>query len=58
MMWCSAPYINPYILRLTIKKEKKGADGYVWYKVSFKYNGKTKTGYVRSDFVKITEETK
>lgn len=43
---------------LTIKKEKKGADGYVWYKVSFKYNGKTKTGYVRSDFVKITEETK
>lgn len=45
-------------VKLTIKKEKKGADGYVWYKVSFKYNGKTKSGYVRSDFVKITEETK
>ncbi len=45
-------------MQLTVKKEKKGADGYVWYKVSFKYNGKSKTGYVRSDFVKVTEETK
>lgn len=43
---------------LTITKEKKGADGYLWYKVSFKYSGKTKKGYVRSDFVKITEEPK
>ncbi len=43
---------------LTIKNEKQGSDGYVWYKVSFKYNGKKKSGYVRSDFVKITEENK
>ena len=40
---------------LTIKSEKKASDGYIWYKVSFKYNGKTKTGYVRSDFVKVQE---
>lgn len=41
--------------RLTIKKEKQGSDGYVWYKVSFKYNGKNKSGFVRSDFVKVEE---
>lgn len=45
-------------VQLTIKKEKKGSDGYVWYKISFKYNGKNKNGFVRSDFVKITEEAK
>ena len=40
---------------VTIKKEKKGSDGYVWYKISFKYSGKTKKGFVRSDFVKVVE---
>lgn len=44
--------------QLTVKNEKKGADGYIWYKVSFQYNGKNKSGFVRSDFVKITEESK
>lgn len=43
--------------QVTIKSEKKGTDGYVWFKISFKYNGKTKTGFVRSDFVKVTQET-
>lgn len=43
---------------VVIKKEKNGSDGYVWYKISFLYNGKKKSGYVRSDFVKIAEEPK
>lgn len=44
--------------QVTIKKEVKGSDGYVWYKITFKYNGKNKNGFVRSDFVKISEEPK
>ncbi len=44
--------------QVTVKKEVKGNDGYVWYKISFKYNGKNKNGFVRSDFVKITKENK
>lgn len=44
--------------QVTVKKEVKGSDGYTWYKVKFKYSGKNKNGFVRSDFVKITEETK
>lgn len=40
---------------LTIKSEKTGSDNMVWYKVKFKYNGKNKTGYVRSDFVSVEE---
>ena len=44
--------------KVTVKKEVKGSDGYIWYKISFKYNGKSKSGYVRSDFVKISETQK
>ena len=40
---------------VTIKSSKKGADGYTWYKISFKYGGKKKTGYVRSDLLKVNE---
>ena len=36
--------------------EKKDKGGIVWYKVSFAFGGKTVTGFVRSDFVKITNE--
>ncbi len=44
--------------QVTVKNEVKGADGYIWYKITFKYNGKNKNGFVRSDFVKITEDKK
>lgn len=40
---------------ITVKNSKKGSDGYTWYKISFKYGGKKKTGYVRSDLLKINE---
>ena len=36
--------------------EKKDKGGIVWYKVRFVFGGKTVTGFVRSDFVKITNE--
>ncbi|NLG03910.1 MAG: SH3 domain-containing protein [Clostridia bacterium] len=35
--------------------ETAGSDGYKWYQISFYYGGLTKTGYVRSDFVTITQ---
>ncbi|MBR4760170.1 MAG: SH3 domain-containing protein [Lachnospiraceae bacterium] len=37
--------------KLKLLKEKKGTDGYTWYKVSFKQDGKTVKGYIRSDLV-------
>lgn len=37
--------------KLKLLKEKKGSDGYTWYKVSFKQDGKTVKGYIRSDLV-------
>lgn len=40
---------------VTVKGSKKGSDGYIWYKISFKYGGKKKTGYVRSDLLKVNE---
>ena len=40
---------------VTVKSSKKGSDGYIWYKISFKYGGKKKTGYVRSDLLKVNE---
>ncbi len=36
---------------LTILDEVKGSDNYVWYHVSFLYQGAQKEGYVRSDLV-------
>ncbi len=43
---------------LVILGETTGADGYVWYKVSYvlQASGETKTAYIRSDFVTVTEE--
>lgn len=40
---------------LVIDGEETGSDNKIWYKVSFVYNGSEKSGYVRSDFVKVTE---
>ena len=44
---------------ITVKSEETGSDNYVWYFVSFAYNGQMKEGYVRSDFVTLqpTETT-
>lgn len=42
---------------LTIVEEMAGSDGKTWYKVSYIYNEKEETGYVRSDFVQFVEET-
>ena len=42
---------------LIVDGEKKGTDNYVWYNTSFTYDGAQKNGYIRSDFVKVTEET-
>lgn len=41
---------------VTIKSEKTVSD-VVWYKVSFKYQGETLTGYISGDYVKIKETT-
>lgn len=40
---------------LTVLEEMNGSDEKVWYKVSFVYNEKEETGYVRSDFVQLVE---
>ena len=37
--------------RLTIDGEVTGSDGYVWYQISFEYQGAAKSGYIRSDYV-------
>lgn len=39
-----------------IKKEVTGSDGKIWYYISFKYDGKTKKGWVRSDLVTLKED--
>lgn len=39
--------------KATVKGEKKAANGQKWYKVTFKFNGKSVTGFVLSDFVKL-----
>lgn len=43
---------------LVILEETTGADGYVWYRVSYVLDasGETKTAYIRSDFVTITNQ--
>ena len=40
---------------VTINGETTGSDGYKWYQVSFEYGGAAKSGYVRSDYVNITQ---
>lgn len=42
---------------VTVKKQKKASDGQTWYYISFKLDGNTKKGWVRSDFVKKKEKT-
>ena len=40
---------------LLILGNEEGEDGHVWYNVSFSYLGNVKTGYVRDDYVTVTE---
>lgn len=40
---------------VTIIGETTGSDGYKWYQISFEYGGSVKSGYVRSDYVNITQ---
>lgn len=40
-----------------VKGEKKDKDGVIWYKISFIFAGKNITGFVRSDFVKLSNKT-
>lgn len=42
---------------ITVLEETTGSDGKIWYKVSYIYNEKEETGYVRSDFVQFVDET-
>ena len=39
-----------------VKGEKKADNGQKWYEVSFKFNGKSVTGFVLSDFVKLEDK--
>ncbi len=41
-----------------ISATSKQADGYVWYNVSAKRNGKTYTGYIRSDLIDYKQRDK
>ncbi|MBO7336674.1 MAG: SH3 domain-containing protein, partial [Lachnospiraceae bacterium] len=41
---------------LTLVGEMSGSDQKTWYEVEFSYQGETKSGYVRSDFVKLSQE--
>ncbi|MDE6413107.1 MAG: fibronectin type III domain-containing protein, partial [Eubacterium sp.] len=40
---------------VTVKDTVQGADGYYWYNVSLKVNGKSYTGYIRSDLVTLDQ---
>lgn len=42
--------------KVTIKKAVEVKET-TWYQVSFSYSGKTRSGYISGDYVKITEET-
>lgn len=47
---------NGYVV--TIKGEEYASDGAKWYKISFVYtNGKILEGYVRSDYMKVSDDT-
>lgn len=39
---------------VTVTDEVSGSDGYVWYQVQVTADGVTQTGYIRSDFVRLT----
>lgn len=38
-------------------RKKKGSDGKIWYSISFSAGGKVKKGWIRSDFIRLEEET-
>lgn len=38
---------------VTVIDEVKGSDGYIWYQVQVTVSGTKKTGYIRSDFVRL-----
>nr|MBQ8252063.1 cadherin-like beta sandwich domain-containing protein [Lachnospiraceae bacterium] len=40
---------------VTVKKNETGSDGKVWYYISTQITGSLKEGWIRSDFVKITQ---
>ena len=39
----------------TIVSSTEGSDGYTWYEITGEVNGSTINGYIRSDFVDVTE---
>lgn len=41
-------YCGQYV---KIINSTKGSDGYTWYQINFRYNGYSKLGYMRSDFI-------
>lgn len=41
-------YCGQYV---KIISSTKGSDGYTWYQINFRYNGYSKLGYMRSDFI-------
>ena len=41
---------------VTVVDEVSGSDGYVWYQVQVTVSGVAKTGYIRSDFVRLSTE--
>lgn len=41
---------------LTVTGQAKGTDGFLWYQVSFISNGTQITGFIRSNFVMLSEE--
>lgn len=43
-------------LALTVIGQVTGTDGKLWYQVSFSSNGSDVTGYIRSDFVNLSED--
>ncbi|MCM1027468.1 MAG: SH3 domain-containing protein [Roseburia sp.] len=43
-------------LAVTVNGTATGADGKTWYQVSFTLNGAEKEGFIRSDYLKLSEE--
>ncbi|MBO6206099.1 MAG: hypothetical protein J6O73_04080, partial [Lachnospiraceae bacterium] len=39
----------------TIVSSTEGSDGYTWYEITGEVNGSSINGYIRSDFVDVTE---
>lgn len=41
---------------VAISSEVKGSDNYTWYEITFTYNNEQKKGYIRSDFITVTQQ--